>query len=77
MLHQSEHVTHAHEHLNEFITTLIREAAARGEARGDIPAGELAAYCLYALTAAATLPSAAAADRLVDVILAGLRPAPP
>lgn len=74
MLHQGEHVTQAHAHLNEFITTLIREAAARGEARDDIPAGELAAYCLHALTAAAGLPSAAAVDRLVDVTLAGLRP---
>jgi len=74
MLHQGEHVTQAHAHLHEFITTLIREAAARSEARDDIPAGELAAYCLHALTAAAALPSAAAVGRLVDVTLAGLRP---
>ena len=77
MLHQGEHVTRAHAHLNEFVTALISEAAARGEARDDIPAGELAAYCLHALTAAAALPSAAAVGRLIDVTLAGLRPADP
>ena len=73
MLHQGEHVTRAHAHLNEFITALIGEAAARGEARDDIPAAELAAYCLHALTASAAMPSEAAVDRLVGVTLAGLR----
>jgi AcrR family transcriptional regulator len=73
MLHQGEHVTRAHAHLDEFITTLIGEAAARGEARDDIPAAELAAYCLHALTASAAMPSEAAVDRLVRVILAGLQ----
>jgi AcrR family transcriptional regulator len=74
MLHQGEHVTRAHAHLDEFITALIDEAAARGEARNDVPAEELAAYCLHALTAAAVLPSDAAVDRLIDVTLTGLRP---
>jgi AcrR family transcriptional regulator len=73
MLHQGEHVTRAHAHLQEFITALINEAAARGEARDDIPGAELAAYCLHALTAAAAMPSEAAVDRLIEVILAGLR----
>ena len=73
MLHQGEHVTRAHAHLVEFITALISEAAARGEARDDVPAAELAAYCLHALTASAAMPSEAAADRLVGVTLAGLR----
>ena len=49
-LHRSEHVARAHAHLDEFITALISEAAARGEVRDDIPAAELAAYCLHALT---------------------------
>ena len=73
MLHQGDHVTRAHAHLNEFITALIGEAAARGEARDDTPAAELAAYCLHALTASAAMPSEAAVDRLVGVTLAGLR----
>ena len=68
MLHQGEHVTRAHAHLDEFITALISEAAARGEARDDIPAAELAAYCLHALTASAAMPSDAAVGRLVGVI---------
>jgi AcrR family transcriptional regulator len=73
MLHQGEHVTSAHAHLQEFITALISEAAARGEARDDVPAAELAAYCLHALTASAAMPSEAAVSRLVAVTLAGVR----
>ena len=76
-LHQGEHVARAHAHLTEFLAGLVRAAAERGEVRGDIPPGELAAYCLHALTAASGLPSPAALDRLVAVILAGLRPVPP
>ena len=38
--------------------------------------GELASYCLHALAAASSLPSAAAIRRLVTVTLAGLRPPP-
>ncbi|HEY2287779.1 MAG TPA: helix-turn-helix domain-containing protein [Streptosporangiaceae bacterium] len=73
LLHQGQHVTRAHEHLQEFVTALLREAAGRGEVRDDVPAGELAAYCLHALTAAAGLPSGAALGRLVEVTLDGLR----
>jgi hypothetical protein len=40
--------------------------------RSDVPAGELAAYCLSALAAAADMPSATAARRLVQVTLAGV-----
>jgi AcrR family transcriptional regulator len=73
-LHRSEHVVHAHAHLNDFVTGLIREAAERGEVRDDVPAKELAAYCLHALTAAGSMHSKAALDRLVAVTLGGLRP---
>jgi AcrR family transcriptional regulator len=73
MLHHGEHATRAHAHLNAFITALISEAAARGEARDDVPAAELAAYCLHALTACAAMPSEAAVDRLIEVTLVGLR----
>jgi AcrR family transcriptional regulator len=76
LLHQGEHVVRAHAHLNELITRLIREAAERGEVRDDVPAKELAAYCLHALTAASALGSNAAVERLVAVTVAGLRPAP-
>ena len=76
LLHQGDHVVRAHTHLHQFLTELIREAAQRGEARDDVPADELAAYCLHALTAASSLPSDAAVDRIVTVTLTGLRPAP-
>jgi AcrR family transcriptional regulator len=76
VLHQGEHVARAHAHLTEFLTALVRAAAERGEVRDDIPPGELAAYCLHALTAASGLPSQAALDRLIAVTLAGLRPVP-
>lgn len=75
LLHQSEHTVKAYAHLNGFLTELIAEAAGRGEVRADVPPGELAAYCLHALTAAAGLSSQAAVDRLIDVTLAGIRPA--
>ena len=74
VLHQGAHIARAHGHLNEFMTDLIREAVADGDARSDIPPGELAAYCLHALGAASGLPSEAARDRLVRVIFAGLQP---
>jgi AcrR family transcriptional regulator len=76
LLHQGEHVKRAAQHLHAFITGLVAEAARAGEVRDDIDPGELAGYCLHALTAAHSLPSLAAARRLVMVTLDGLRPAP-
>ena len=74
LLHQGGHVIRAQAHLTELVTTLVREAAERGEVRDDIPPAELAAYCLHALTAASAMTSQAATNRLVAVTLAGLRP---
>jgi len=51
-----------------------REGPATGDVRGDVAVDELASYCVYALTAAGSLPSKAAVCRLVTVILAGIRP---
>jgi AcrR family transcriptional regulator len=75
LLHQGEHVTRAQHQLHAFLGGLIAEAAEAGDIRDDTPPGELAGYCLYALTAAGGLPSEDAARRLVTVTLAGLRPA--
>jgi hypothetical protein len=72
LLHSAEHVQKAQAHLRDFVAALIAEAAAAGEIRSDVPPGELAAYCLHALTAAGGLPSTAALGRLVDVTLTGL-----
>ena len=76
LLHRGDHVDQAQQRLHAFITGLIAQAAAAGDVRDDIPPGELAGYCLHALTAASSLPSEDAARRLVTVTLAGLRPAP-
>ena len=44
--------------------------------RTDIAPGELASYCLHALTGAGSLPSEAAVRRLLAVTMSGLRPHP-
>lgn len=75
LLHRGEHVARAQQHLNKLIEAVLSEAAKEGSIRDDIPPGELAGYCLHALTAASSLPSDAAVRRLVNVTLAGLRPA--
>ena len=72
MLHRSDHVIDAHARLHEFISQLIRDAVRDGSVRGDIPPGELASYCLSALAGASSLPTSAARDRLVALVLAGL-----
>jgi AcrR family transcriptional regulator len=74
LLHRGDHISQAHQHLTHLIEDLLAQAAGDGDVRDDIAPGELAAYCLHALAAAGTLPSAAAVRRLVAVTLAGLRP---
>jgi AcrR family transcriptional regulator len=74
VLHRGEHVTAAKQQLHALVSDLIAACADVGEIRAGIPAGELAGYCLHALTAASGLPSQAAVRRLVAVTLAGLRP---
>lgn len=73
LLHQGEHVTHAHHRLTDLLENLIREGAAAGDLRDDVPSGELAAYCLHALTAATGLSGEDAVRRLADVTMDGLR----
>lgn len=73
MLHGDRSVTAATRLLHRMLEVLIQEAAAAGEVRNDIGAGELTSYCLHAISAARTLSSKAAVRRLVDVTLAGMR----
>ncbi|MFZ3495876.1 TetR/AcrR family transcriptional regulator [Streptomyces sp. 5.8] len=73
LLHQGEHITRAHEQLNDLIRDLVADGAKAGTLRDDVSPDELAAYCLHALGAAGSLPSKAAVHRLVAVTLAGLR----
>ncbi|KAB2372730.1 TetR/AcrR family transcriptional regulator [Actinomadura montaniterrae] len=72
-LHRGEHVAAAHRRLHAFVRELIADAAAAGAVRQDVPAGELAAYCLHALAAAGALHEEAAVHRLVRTTLTGLQ----
>jgi len=74
LVHRSEHIAAAEQQLLGFISDLIASAAQAGELRDDAEPGELASYCLHALTAAGGLPSEAAVRRLVAVTMTGLRP---
>jgi AcrR family transcriptional regulator len=75
-LHRDHQVARAQHQLHGMIQALLIDGAENGDLRDDIAADELASYCLHALGAARNLPSKAAVRRLVDVTLAGLRPAP-
>jgi AcrR family transcriptional regulator len=77
LLQRGPHVARAHEQLRDFVQDLLREGTASGEVRDDVAKEELASYCLHAIAAARGLPSKAAVQRLVTVILAGLQPPPP
>nr|WP_131767007.1 TetR/AcrR family transcriptional regulator [Candidatus Protofrankia californiensis] len=74
LLHRGDHVVRAQEQLSEFVRGMLAEGVETGYVRDDVPPGELAGYCLHALTAASGLPSHDAVHRLVAVTLAGLRP---
>jgi AcrR family transcriptional regulator len=74
MLHRGGHVTEARQQLHVLVSDLITACAVSGDIRPGVPAGELASYCLHALSAASGMPSRAAVRRLVAVTLAGLRP---
>jgi len=56
------------------VASLLAAGVQAGDIRADIAPGELAGYCLHALTAAGGLPSEAAVRRLLAVTMAGLRP---
>ncbi|TDP38604.1 TetR family transcriptional regulator [Nocardia ignorata] len=75
LVHHGSHVVHAEQKLRQLMTDSIRAAAAIGAVRADVPAAELAGYCLHALDAAVSLPSEEAVQRLLGIIKAGLDPA--
>lgn len=74
LLHRDKQVARAQNQVRAMIQDLLIAGAKASDIRNDIASGELASYCLYALTAATSLPSKAAVRRLVTVTLAGLRP---
>jgi AcrR family transcriptional regulator len=72
LLHRGDQVAAGHHRLHALFRDLVAEAAAAGDVRDDVPAAELATYCLHALAAAGQLGSGSAVDRLVGVTLASL-----
>jgi hypothetical protein len=76
-MHRDDQVARAEKQLRVMIKDLLTDAQASGDVRNDVTSDELASYCLHALTAAGSLRSKAAVRRLVDITLAGLRPARP
>jgi AcrR family transcriptional regulator len=74
-LHADDQVLRAEHHLREMLRELLAAGAESGDIRSDVAPEELASYCLHALSAASSLTSKTAVQRLVAVTLAGLRPA--
>jgi AcrR family transcriptional regulator len=74
LLHRGEHVARTRQQLQDLVSDLLAAAAQAGDIRADLDPGELASYCLHALTAAGSLPSEAAVRRLLAVTMSGLRP---
>lgn len=70
-LHRDDHMRGPWEQLLAFLTDTIRSAADAGAVRGDVPADELARYCVHALSAASEVRPGG--GRLVGVVLDGLR----
>lgn len=70
LLHRHDHIAPAERELHTLLRGLLAEAATIGDVRRDIPAAELATFCLHALDAAHDLPSKAA----VQLTNAAVRP---
>jgi len=75
--HRPERVAGAETQVLALFEEVLVDAAVAGTVRSDIAAAELAAYCVHALGAAATVPSKAAVRRLVSLTLAALSPPDP
>jgi AcrR family transcriptional regulator len=75
VLHRDPSAARGRQQVRSMIRDLLIEGAKTGELRDDVAPDELARYCFHAVGAANGLSSKAAVQRLVSVILAGLRPA--
>jgi AcrR family transcriptional regulator len=73
LVHRSEHVAAAQARLTRFFRDVIADAVSAGDVRDDIPAEELATFCVHALLAATAMRSKLAVPRVVAMTLAGLR----
>lgn len=74
LVHGDHQMAPAEQQLRALIHDLVAEATRAGELRDDIDLDELVTYCLSALDASHDFESDAAVQRLVDLILRGLRP---
>jgi hypothetical protein len=75
VLHRSAQVRKLQRQLLDLISGLVADAAEAGAVRQDVPAGELASYCVHALAAAGN-SSTPAVDRLLDVVWTGITSMP-
>jgi AcrR family transcriptional regulator len=73
LMHRGPHIARAEHQLGVMIRNLLAEAVETGDVRDDVPAEELASYCLHALRTASSLSAKAAVRRLVTVTLDGMR----
>lgn len=73
LIHRDESVIRAQDHLRAIVRDLIVQGAKAKRLRRDVPADELARYCLHAVAAASELSSKVARKRLVDVTLTALQ----
>ena len=76
-LHHSAEVQQSERQLRDLLASLVAEAAAAAVVRSDVPARELASFCVHALTAGADIESAAAVETLVDLVWAASARRPP
>ncbi|GAA3716987.1 hypothetical protein GCM10022204_41080 [Microlunatus aurantiacus] len=68
-LHRGPGIADQHRQLQDLLTDLIQEAASAGTVRADVPAEQLAGFCLAALTAAGT---ASGPDVVVELVWTAL-----
>jgi AcrR family transcriptional regulator len=73
LVHQPEHTRGPEQRLVEIVRGLLMEAREVGDVRTDVPTDELTTFSLRALEAAGALSSKAAVQRLVTLVLDGLR----
>lgn len=74
LLHRDHQVAQARHKVRALVSELIRDEVRVGAVRDDVPAEELASYCIHAVGAAGEATSEEAIRRVVAVTLAGLRP---
>jgi AcrR family transcriptional regulator len=71
-LHHAREVQQPEQQLRDLLARLVAEAAAAGAVRTDMPAQELASFCVHALTAAADVEVPPSVQSLVDLVWASL-----